>query len=52
MWKNNLFKFYIDFDVDKACDYGEELLHDYNQILPNHELTDLKFSLGVSQTLY
>ncbi|CDW76305.1 UNKNOWN [Stylonychia lemnae] len=51
MWKNNLFKFYIDFDIDKACDYGQELLHDYNQILPNHEVVDLKFSLGTSYCL-
>lgn len=29
MWHNNLFKYYIDCDIDKACDYGQDLLHDY-----------------------
>ena len=29
MWENNLMKFYLEYDVDKACDYGHDLLHDY-----------------------
>ncbi len=47
LWQNNLLKFYLENDVDKACDYGSDLLHDLSQILPNEELADLKFTLGV-----
>ena len=48
MWQNNLLKFYIENDIDKACDYGSDLIHDYQEILPNNDLVDLKFSLAVS----
>eukprot|EP00347_Sterkiella_histriomuscorum_P004387 403360655 len=51
MWHNNLLKFYIDCDIDKACDYGSDLLSDYEQVLNNSDLTDLKFSLATSYSL-
>ena len=28
MWQNNLLKFYLDYNVDQACDYGNDLLND------------------------
>ena len=34
MWQNNLLKFYIENDIDKAISYGKELSEEFGQILP------------------
>lgn len=47
MWYNNLLKFYLDQDIDKACDYGEDLINDIEEILPEKDKVDLKFTLAV-----
>ena len=47
IWENNLMKFYMEYNVDKACDFGHDLLHDLQEILPAQEANDLKFSLAV-----
>ena len=47
MWQNNLIKFYLDHNVDKACELGDDLLENDNKNLNNNDLADLKFSLGV-----
>ena len=34
MWQNNLLKFYLEHDVDKAIEYSKELMEDMANILP------------------
>lgn len=41
MWQNNLLKFYIEYDIDKACDLGSDLLADYQAVLNSQDLVDL-----------
>jgi hypothetical protein len=47
MWQNNMLKYYLEKDIDKACDYGEDLLTDFQDLLTLDDLLDLKFTLGV-----
>ena len=51
MWQNNLLKFYMEHDIDKAVSYGRELTDEFAQILPQAEQDDLKFSLATSHAL-
>ena len=51
MWQNNLLKFYMENDIDKAIAYGKELSEDLGPILPQHDQDDLKFSLATSYAL-
>ena len=44
MWQNNLLKFYLEHDVDKAIEYSKELMEDMANILPQNDVTDIKFS--------
>lgn len=48
MWQNNMLKFYLENDVDKAVDYGSDLVGDLEGLLTKTDMVDLKFSLGVS----
>ena len=34
MWQNNLLKFYMEHDIEKAISYGSELSLETAQILP------------------
>lgn len=51
MWQNNLLKFYLEHDIDKAIVYGTELTEEVSQILPQQAQDDLKFSLATSYAL-
>jgi len=51
MWQNNLLKFYLDYNVDQACDYGSELLSELDERLLPHDLVDLQFSLATGLSL-
>ena len=51
MWQNNLLKFYLDYNVDQACDYGNDLLNDLQDRLPELDLVDLKFSTATALSL-
>lgn len=51
MWQNNLLKFYLENDIDKAISYGKELKEEFGQILPKVDQDDLKFSLATSYAL-
>ena len=51
MWQNNLLKFYLEHDIDKAITYGHELQEEGAQILPQTDQDDLKFSIATSFAL-
>lgn len=51
MWQNNLLKFYIENDIEKAISYGTELIEEVSQILPKEDQDDLKFSVATSHAL-
>ena len=51
MWQNNLLKFYLDYNVDQACDYGNELISDLQDRLPTNDMIDLQFSLATGLAL-
>jgi len=34
MWQNNLLKFYMENDVERAIDYSKELIEEHGEILP------------------
>jgi hypothetical protein len=51
MWQNNLLKFYLEYNVDQACDYGNDLLSDLQDRLPSQDLSDLLFSLATALSL-
>ena len=51
MWQNNLLKFYMEHDIDKAITFGGELSEEHGQILAKHDQDDLKFSLATSYAL-
>ena len=51
MWQNNLLKFYLEYNVDQACDYGSELFSDLNDRLPIADLADLQFTLATGMAL-
>lgn len=48
MWQNNLLKFYMENDVERAIEYSKELIDEHGSILPEKDQTDLKFSLATS----
>ena len=63
MWQNNLLKFYLEYNVDQACDYGNELVQELQERLPKQDMVDLYFStatalalqgsqLGEAETMY
>ena len=35
-WQNNLLKFYLENNIDKAIDYGGELIEEVGPLLPSH----------------
>ena len=41
MWQNNLLKFYLEYNVDQACDYGNDLLSELSDRLSSKDLADL-----------
>jgi hypothetical protein len=51
MWQNNLLKFYLDYNVDQACDYGRDLLGELEERLSSGDLVDLKFSTATALSL-
>ena len=51
MWQNNLLKFYMENDIDKAIIYGRELREEHGEILAKQDQNDLKFSLATSYAL-
>ena len=51
MWQNNLLKFYLEHDIDKAINYGSELTEETGQILPQGDQDDLKFSIATAYSL-
>lgn len=50
-WQNNLLKFYLDNNIDKAIDYGHELIDDLAPMLPAQSQQDLKFTVATAQSL-
>jgi hypothetical protein len=34
MWQNNLLKYYLENDLEKAVEYGEELIEERANLLP------------------
>ena len=51
MWQNNLLKFYLEYNVDQACDYGQDLLSELSDRLSPKDLADLQFSLATGLCL-
>jgi hypothetical protein len=51
IWQNNLIKFYLAHDVDKAIDYATDILDDQGGILAKPDLSDLKFNLATAYNL-
>ena len=52
LWQNNLLKFYLDSDVNKAIDYGKDLIDEIApQIQDTGVVNDLKFSLATAHSL-
>jgi len=51
IWQNNLIKFYLVHDVDKAIDYATDILDDQGGILAKPDLSDLKFNLATAYNL-
>lgn len=51
LWQNNLLKFYLEYNVDQACDYGNDLLSEFSDRLLPHDLVDLQFSLATGLSL-
>ena len=50
-WQNTLLRFYLDTDVDKAFEYGRQLLKDLDGCLPDQNLCDLFFSIATGFSL-
>jgi hypothetical protein len=48
MWQNNLLKFYLEYNVDQACDYGSDLLSELQDRLSPQDHSDLQFSLATA----
>lgn len=51
IWQNNLLKFYLTHNIDKAIDYSHEILDEAGPILQQHALADLKFNLATAYNL-
>jgi hypothetical protein len=51
MWQNNLLKFYLEHNVEKAIDYSRELLEDHGFAIEEKDRNDLKFSLSCAYLL-
>ena len=51
MWQNNLLKFYMEHDIDKAIGYGFDLTEEHGNILATGDQDDLKFSIATSYAL-
>ena len=41
LWQNNLLKFYLENNIDKAIEYGGELIEEVGPLLPSHSQQDL-----------
>ena len=51
MWQNNLLKFYMEHDINKAISLCKEIMDDHGSILEPKDLCDLQFSLATSYVL-
>ena len=51
MWQNNLLKFYLEHDVEKAIEYSTELMYEMGNILPKTDVTDIMFSQATAYAL-
>jgi tetratricopeptide (TPR) repeat protein len=51
VWQNNLLKFYLEHNISKAIDFGNELIEDIAPILPEISQQDLKFSVATAHSL-
>ena len=51
MWQNNLLKFYMENNIDKALDFSNELIDEIENILTPEDLGDLYFSNATSVAL-
>ena len=51
MWQNNLLKFYLQHDMDKAVSYAAELQEEVGHLLQVADKSDLDFSMGTSLAL-
>ena len=46
-----MLKFYLDNNIDKAIDYGHELIDDLGAMLPEITQQDLKFTVATAHSL-
>jgi hypothetical protein len=46
-WKNNMLKYYLEFNVEKAVTYGLEVKDEFATKLKSENLDDLDFSIAV-----
>ena len=51
IWQNNLLKFYLENDIEKATDFGTELIDDIGDIISPEMRTDLKMTVGTAHSL-
>ena len=51
MWQNNLLKFYMEHDIDKAIGYGGDLQDELGELIGKADQNDLKFSIATSFAL-
>jgi tetratricopeptide (TPR) repeat protein len=51
IWQNNLIKFYLAHNVDKAIEFSSDILEEQGSILDKSNLSDLKFNLATAYNL-
>lgn len=51
LWQNNLLKFYLENNIEKAIEYGQELQDEIGDILLDVSQQDLKFSIATAHSL-
>jgi hypothetical protein len=51
VWQNNLLKFYMEHDINKAIDFSKELIEEHGEVLNKRDFSDLQFSLATSYLL-
>lgn len=51
MWQNNLLKYYLENDLERAVEFGEELIEERGNILQIDQQQDLNFSVATALSL-
>ena len=51
MWENNLLKFYLEYHIDQAIEYGHGLIDNLGEMLPEPQKQDLNFSVATAHSL-